>query len=250
MSDVNGQNHEHWQRWQMEDLASNSVSSASGKTEAIDRQHEREQHAQLRTLHDKTRKQAYTEGFQKGQTAGHDEGFTRGREEGLEAGQHALDERRQQLEQPLRELVQGLHQALDQLDVDIGDTLTDVALAAAKRLAGDALDAQPEQVLDLIRNLLREEPLFSGHPRLWLHPDDFALLDDQLMDEIQTAGWKVQPDVTLERGGCRVTGPEGELNATREARWQGLLARARRYGSSPISQSIPPAANSDEEDAT
>jgi flagellar assembly protein FliH len=51
---------------------------------------------------------------------------------------------------------------------------------------------------------------------------------------LEAADWRAQPDDTVERGGCRITGPEGELNATREARWQALLARARRFGSAPL----------------
>lgn len=240
MSESRRQEPTTWQRWNMGDLvpAATSATSTDGGSTQQRAKDEEDAARKLRDLHESTRKQAWAEGLKAGHAEGHKQGYAKGLEEGRAAGQHAFDERLQQLEQPFRELVLGLRQALDHLDADIGDALTDIALAAARRLAGDALDARPEHVLDMIRDLLREEPLFNGHPRLWLHPDDVALLHEPLLEEIQAAGWRVQPDASLERGGCRVTGPEGELDATRETRWQALLARARRYGSAPISHTL------------
>ena len=212
--------------------------TAHGKRDAVDERAFRQQ-SELRALREKTRVAAHQEGY----TAGFAEGREKGHAEGLrasrEAGERELAERRRELVEPLVVLVNGLREALEQLDTDIGDSLADVALVAGRQLAGDALQAKPEQIRTLIRELLREEPLFSGQPCLRLHPDDLALVDTQLAGELGATGWKVQADATLERGGCRVTGPEDELNATREVRWQALLARARRYGSAPIRDAKP-----------
>lgn len=198
-----------------------------------------QQQSELRALREKTRAAAHQEGYTTGFAEGREEGYAEGLQASREAGERELAERRRELVEPLVALVNGLREALEQLDTDIGDSLADVALATGRQLAGDALQAKPEQIRTLIRDLLREEPLFSGQPCLRLHPDDLALVDSQLADELGATGWKVQADATLERGGCRVTGPEGELNATREVRWQALLARARRYGSAPIRDAKP-----------
>lgn len=212
--------------------------TAHGKHDAADERALRQQ-AELRALREKTHAAAQQEGYAAGFAEGREKGYAEGLQAGREAGERELAERRQQLVEPLAALIDGLREALDQLDTDIGDSLADVALAAGRQLAGDALQAKPEQIRTLIRELLREEPLFSGQPCLRLHPDDLALVDAQLADELGGAGWKTQADASLERGGCRVSGPEGELNATREVRWQALLARARRYGSAPIREAKP-----------
>ena len=212
--------------------------TAHGKHDAADERALRQQ-AELRALREKTHAAAQQEGYAAGFAEGREKGYAEGLQAGREAGERELAERRQQLVEPLAALIDGLREALDQLDTDIGDSLADVALAAGRQLAGDALQAKPEQIRTLIRELLREEPLFSGQPCLRLHPDDLALVDAQLADELGGAGWKTQADASLERGGCRVSGPEGELNATREVRWQALLARARRYGSAPIRDAKP-----------
>ena len=212
--------------------------TAHDKRDAADERAFRQQ-AELRALREKTHAAAQQEGYAAGFAEGREKGYAEGLQAGRETGERELAERRQQLVEPLAALIDGLREALDQLDTDIGDSLADVALAAGRQLAGDALQAKPEQIRTLIRELLREEPLFSGQPCLRLHPDDLALVDAQLADELGGAGWKTQADASLERGGCRVSGPEGELNATREVRWQALLARARRYGSAPIRDAKP-----------
>ncbi|HEU0277937.1 MAG TPA: flagellar assembly protein FliH [Rhodanobacteraceae bacterium] len=221
---------EAWHRWRMDELAPASERAGAGAARDPASRHQQE----LAALRAQVRDAARREGYAAGLVAGREEGFKHGEIEGRAVGEQALATRRAEVIEPLVTLIEGLRQALDRLDTDIGDTLADVALAAASRLAGDALDARPECVKTLIRELLREEPLFSGHPHLRLHPDDAALIDAQLADELAAAGWQTQPDPTVTRGGCRVTGPEGELNATREVRWQALLARARRHGSAPI----------------
>ena len=239
MSDGASDNAKSWQPWRMGELAEAAATDvARGKRDPVD-ERAFQQQSELRTLREKTRAAAHQEGYATGFAEGREKGYAEGLQAAREAGEHELAERRRELVEPLIALINGLREALDQLDTDIGDSLADVALAAGRQLASEALQAKPEQIRTLIRELLREEPLFSGQPCLRLHPDDFALVDAQLADELGAAGWKTQADAMLERGGCRVTGPEGELNATREVRWQALLARARRYGSAPIRDAKP-----------
>jgi flagellar assembly protein FliH len=94
-------------------------------------------------------------------------------------------------------------------------------------LAGEALAANPAQVVDLVRGLLHSEPPMLGKPRLWLHPLDHELVREYLGQELQAAGWVLQPDDQVSRGGCRVTGANGELDATWESRWQAVRQRVR-----------------------
>lgn len=219
-----------WRRWHMDELRQQARpgSAPADDTEQRERQRRFEQQAELRALREQARAAAQQEGYEAGLAQGREAGYQQGLTEGRQAGEQQFEELRQERLTPLVALAGEFRRALDQLDDEIADTLVDLALATGRRLAGEAFDAHPEQVLARVRDLLHEEPLFSGQPRLWLHPEDLALIDDELTAELRAAGWKTQPDATLERGGCRVTGPEGELNASREARWEALLARTRR----------------------
>ena len=128
-----------------------------------------------------------------------DQAYQEGHQAGFEAGQE-----------------QGYSQGLEQGRRD------------GEQLAGEALAAKPEQVLALVRELLHQEPQLGAHPRLWLHPDDLALVEEHLAVELTTAGWQARVDPDLQRGGCRVTGDAGERDASRACRWDMLLAKLRR----------------------
>lgn len=220
-----------WRAWRMDELA--EVPAGRG-TRAQDGRGRVAVQPEPRDLEAEARKAGHDEGYAAGLAEGHATGYAAGLEEGRAAGQHEFDVRRSEWLEPLAALAHGLRDALDRVDADVGDALVDVALAVGHKLAGDALDAHPEQVRVLIAELLREEPVFTGQPCLRLNPADHALIDAPLADDLAAAKWQVKPDESVARGGCRVTGPEGELNATRETRWHALLARVRRRGSGPI----------------
>lgn len=205
-----------WSRWQPNDLSG---------------QHERRAALQ-RSLSDELdalREQARAEGRQQGYDAGYAEGFERGRADGYAEGHSAgIDEtgqQRRELLTPLTPLAQNFSDALAQLDTDIAADITALALAVGKQLAGEALRAEPQQVARLVHSLLRADPTINGHARLWLHPDDLPLVQLELGAELERAGWELDRDPRLARGGCRVTTSTGEIDASRESHWHALLAR-------------------------
>jgi len=215
-----------WHAWRMDELA--AADPAAGTTRAQARAEEQaRQRSQLEMQREQALQEARQQGRREGLADGHAEGYRDGLAQALEEGRRQAAEARAQSAQAVSRLLENLNRALARVDGDITHTLVDVALAAARHLAHDALDAQPERVCALIARLLREEPFLGGQICLWLHPDDALLLDGELGDELELAGWRVRKDASLTRGGCRVCCPDGELDATREARWQTLLDRHR-----------------------
>ncbi|MGL6159392.1 flagellar assembly protein FliH [Microbulbifer sp.] len=207
-----------WRRWSMGELSGGHDGGL-----AVDRRE-----TELEALREETRERARLEGWEAGFQAGREEGLARGFEEGRRAGEEESARRRRELLEPLAGLAQGFSEALSRLDEEIAADLVDLALATGRQLAGDALREHPEQILDLVRALLREEPLLGDGPRLWLHPEDLSLAEAELGRELAAAGWKLCPDPRLRRGGCRVSGAAGELDASWENRWQELREQVRR----------------------
>lgn len=237
MSDAAASARTPWRAWRMDEIPARAAmrertrrSDAPAAADADAMPVPAQERALREQARDAARREGHAEGFAEGRAAGYEDGYAEGRA----AGEHAFDERRRDLLEPLVPLAEGLRSALDQLDAELADALVDVALAVGHKLAGDALDAHPAQVRALIGELLQAEPLFSGQASLRLNPEDAALIDAALAAELEAARWKIKPDAAVERGGCRLTGAEGELNATRESRWLALLARVRRHGSAPI----------------
>ncbi|XKH60301.1 flagellar assembly protein FliH [Halomonas sediminis] len=234
--------HGDWRRWQMgelpkpsngaiptpqEDPASQQRGNIQAAQKAAEQARQCEQQ-ERQALDDRIRQQAEREGHQ----AGFDRGHAEGLEQGLaEARKQAEQELQQQLKanlSPIKTLAEQFSNALTQLDDDVAHDLVELALATGKQLAAEALSETPDHILTVVRELLHSEPPLIGQQRLWLNPDDHRLVDEHLGLELDAAGWKLQPDDQLPRGGCRVTSAQGELDATFEGRWQAIKAQVRK----------------------
>ncbi|WP_136255270.1 flagellar assembly protein FliH [Onishia niordana] len=232
MSDPDSRQDNQWRTWQMDELreqarSSSGVSSAELERQARIRQRAQEHQAALEAEHQRVRQQAQEEGYREGFEAGRKEGNAQGLKEGRAQGEEELRKQTREVIAPLAPLASRFGEAIAQLDEEIADALVNLALATGRQLAGDALKASPEQILEIVRELIHVEPALSGKPRLWLHPDDLPLVEEQLGNELESAGWKLQPDDQLSRGGCRVTSQSGELDASWETRFEAIAEQIR-----------------------
>jgi flagellar assembly protein FliH len=149
-----------------------------------------------------------------GEAEGRLQGYAQGRVDGHAEG---LAEARAQAAQLLA-LARSLPAAITCAERDIADSLLGLALDLGRQLAGAALQIDPAIILAAVRELLNAEPALSGSPRLLLHADDAALVREHLSDDMQAAGWTLQVDAAITRGGCVVKAGSGELDATIETR--------------------------------
>jgi len=166
------------------------------------------------------------------QQIGHAQGLEQGYAQGLDAGRQAaaveLQQQRVETLQPLLELCRNFDQALKAMDTQIARQLVRIALDAAQQLAGEALNAQPEQVLVLVKRLLDSDLELTGKPKLWLNPEDLQRVQDSLGEQIDAAGWVLHADAAMQAGGCRVVSAGGELDASRPSRLALLTRNVER----------------------
>lgn len=172
--------------------------------------------AELRRL----REEATATGHAEGWAAGHAEGHIAGLATGLAAATAHAEQ--------LRALSTSLPAALRAAEREITDVLLTLALDIARQVVHRTFRAEPEWLLPLVQDLVHAEPTLQGEPRLLLNPADVALVKDSLGNELQQAGWQVRPDDSIQRGGCRVQSPAGEIDATLETRWKSVTAALRR----------------------
>lgn len=205
------------------------ATAAAGRSDASE---QRREAAKDKKAIDAERKKARDQGHREGRDAGHKEGYAQGLEEGRAAARAELEAEITETLKPLRSLATQFSEALSRIDDELANELVSLALATGRQMAAEALEASPEHVADLVRALLHSEPVMHGHPRLWLHPDDFQLVSQSLGQELDAAGWALQPDDQISRGGCRVTSESGELDATWESRWETVCQQVRRRRSS------------------
>lgn len=149
----------------------------------------------------------------------HNEGFAQGREAGYAAGiQQARNESAQ-----MHTLMQNLQTALNQVDEQIAQSLLDLSLEVARQMVRETLQVKPEVILKVVGDAIGGLPHFNQNAHLILHPDDAALVREQMGEQLAHAGWKIFTDAKIERGGCRVETAHSHVDATAEARWKRIV---------------------------
>lgn len=220
----------HWHRWQMGDLE-RSAPTTHPRTDPESERHRRQQEIDERALRAAT-EEARRSGFEAGHAEGHEKGYQTGYAEGLAAANAAAElEFRKRLDltlTPIADMATNFCHALASLDDEVADQLVELALITGRQLAGESLAAKPEHILSVVKELLDTDTSLNGKPRLWLNPEDLALVTTTIGDELAAAGWECHPDATLERGGCRATSASGGLDASLSTQWKAILDQRRR----------------------
>jgi len=152
-------------------------------------------------------KEAYEEAWQKGQA------------EGLKAGETAVQQRVERLEQ----LLLALAKPFDELDEQIEKQLVELAMAVTKQLFRREIREEPTHVIGVVREAIKLLPVASRNVQVHLHPDDAALVREYLTPVEAEPAWVVVEDPLETRGGCRVTTENSQIDATAEARLDALI---------------------------
>ncbi|RKP44376.1 flagellar assembly protein FliH [Trinickia fusca] len=176
--------------------------------------------AELQRLRDDAHAQGLASGHVAGQALGYQAGFDQGHAQGLEKGRleaHAEATR-------LAGLADAFKAALDGAQNEMAETLVALALDIAQQVVRQHIAHDPAALVACAREVLAAEPPLSGAPQLIVNPADSPIVEAYLQAELETLGWNVRTDSTIERGGCRAQAATGEIDATVGTRWQRVAA--------------------------
>ena len=116
-----------------------------------------------------------------------------------------------------------LQQSLSELDQHVADQLLATAVEIASQMLRQSLRVKPELLLPVVKEAVAALHPHTGHPALFAHPDDVALIRAQLGDQLAHNNWRIIEDDTLTAGGCRVELGASEVDATLETRWRRVI---------------------------
>jgi flagellar assembly protein FliH len=114
--------------------------------------------------------------------------------------------------------------SLQALEQGVAEQLLAVSIEVASQVLRQSLRVQPELLLPVIREAVAALYPHQGHPALFIHPDDAALVRTQLGEQLSHNDWRIIEDATLAPGGCRVEVGASEVDATLETRWRRVIS--------------------------
>ncbi|HPT49829.1 MAG TPA: flagellar assembly protein FliH [Accumulibacter sp.] len=146
----------------------------------------------------------------------HVAGYAAGYQEGITAAQEVADR--------IEAVMSGLQHALHTIDQGVADQLLALSIEIARQVLRQSLRVKPELLLPVVREAVTTLHAYhGGHPLLFVHPDDAALVRAQLGDQLSHGNWRIIDDPTLTAGGCRVELGASEVDATLETRWRRVV---------------------------
>ncbi|NKJ46442.1 flagellar assembly protein FliH [Burkholderia sp. SG-MS1] len=176
--------------------------------------------AELERLRDAAHAQGIASGHVAGQALGYQAGYDQGHAQGFEQGQSEAREEAARL----AALAATFKTALDGAQGAISETLVALALDIAQQVVRQHVQHDPTALIAAAREVLASEPALVGAPALIVSPADLPVVEAYLMEELQTRGWTVRTDASVERGGCRAQAGTGEVDAGIDTRWERVAA--------------------------
>lgn len=183
---------------------------------------------EVKRLHDAAQASGHAEGYAAGHAqgleAGTDEGYKAGHSQGYEAGFSAGHvsgrERAQQETTQLQALAQDCAASIASIEAEMGQALISLAITIAEQVLRSTLEAQPEKILDIVRDITHVDTGRETMLTLRVNPADLALVQEYLDGDPGSGKWRLTPDASIERGGCIAQTALGGIDATLQTRWQ------------------------------
>ena len=145
----------------------------------------------------------------------HQQGYAAGRVEGLASVRDDITR--------VDALLTNLQKSIAELDQQVADQLLATALEIASQVLRQSLRVKPELLLPVVKEAVAILHPHTGHPALFVHPDDATLIRTHLGDQLAHNNWRIIEDATLSAGGCRAELGASEVDATLETRWRRVI---------------------------
>jgi flagellar assembly protein FliH len=155
--------------------------------------------------------------------------IAKGYEDGLAAARREIDAQLAQMRAKIQKLdvvLNSLAKPFEELDKDVEQQLTLLALTVGKQMVRRELRTDPAQVIQVIRECVGRLPAAAREVRVYLHPQDAAVVREVLAEPTSDRAWSVVEDPTITRGGCVVRSETSQIDARLDARLNAIVAAA------------------------
>ncbi len=154
-------------------------------------------------------------------------GRDRGYEAGMAAGRAEIQRLTGEIKTRVRRLdsvLAALSEPVAELDDDVQQQLLLLALAIGKQLARREIKSNPDEIIPLIRESIGRLPASAREVRVYLHPEDAALVREHLTAPTAERAWTLVEDPTQSRGGCIVRTETSQIDQRVESRVNAIVS--------------------------
>lgn len=160
--------------------------------------------------------------------ATYEDGLREGLRRGIEQARAQMAQAQQQAQdeaaQRVATVVEAATQALAQVQQDFADRVARLALEIARSATGSAIDMELNLVGPAIQKALEALTDEGLKPVVRIHPTDVELFGAGLQALLERHKATLVADPQVDRGGCIVDTPGGQIDATVATRWQDTVA--------------------------
>jgi flagellar assembly protein FliH len=154
------------------------------------------------------------------QAEAYKEAFAQGLDEGRKAGRAEVASQVERLEGMFYDLAK----PFKELDEEVERELLTLAMALARQIVRRELKADPTHIIGIIREAIAALPVAAREVRVHLHPEDAAVVRENLAPTESERAWQLVEDPVMARGGCRVTSATSRIDARLETRLGAILS--------------------------
>jgi len=166
------------------------------------------------------RKMATVGGLVDLQAEAHEEAFAQGLAEGRAAGRAEV---RAQVDR-LSGMFYDLAKPFEALDIEVERELLTLAMALARQIVRRELKTDPTQIIGIIREAIAALPVAAREVRVHLHPEDAAVVRENLAPTESERAWMIVEDPVMARGGCVINTTTSRIDARLETRLGAILS--------------------------
>ena len=166
------------------------------------------------------------------QAEAYQEAFEQGLAEGREAGAAQI---RAQVEK-LEGMFYDLARPFEELDSEVERELLTLAMTLARQIVRRELKTDPTQIIGIVREAISALPVAAREVRVHLHPEDAAVVRQNLAPTESDRAWQLVEDPVMARGGCQITTATSRVDARLETRLGAIVSELMgndRHGAMP-----------------
>ena len=154
-----------------------------------------------------------------------EEGFRAGKQQGYQEGKQLADKEYSERIQLFDSYLSIMTKSLQLLDENVEQEIVKLSLLIARHIIRREIKLEPGEVVAVVREAIKAIPSSAEDTKIYLHPEDAELVRKAFSLKEEELNWKIEEDILLMRGDCRIESKSSLIDASIESRLSAIAAQ-------------------------